>query len=385
MSAAAENFKATAIANLNVQALVEGWAQDSDIFKAKVRAIMAEAENMATTAAAPVGEPVKKEAKRQDPPWVLKWEDFTAKDFAAAEKMLQQLQRGEWTRDKNYYGYRQDKDKNKCNTRRWVSPDGKTLVRVTEWEAPENMAMGHYDLQTSPSNYRETLVANKEAKVAAKEAKKAAVAAKKEAKAEKAAAKAAKAAAKAAEGKKEGDEEGGEEGDEGKKAEEEQLSPRAARGAARLGAQLEMAKKKAEEQKKAGVQKKKNIKTTTQVAKEKAAAAAAPAAAPAAAHTPKGGSRAQASPPAAAVKQEKKLTKAQEKKLKDSAAAVERAKTKKAKERAAAAAKKKAKAEKFQVPPGELCFSGDGIYLQGDEDDAPLANRRQKRQKVTKE
>ena len=105
--------------------------------------------------------------------------DFTCKNFEAALNMLQQLQKGEWAKDHPHYGYRLDDDKNKCNTKRWASPDGKLLARVTEWVAPKDMAMGHYELQTSPSDYRQTLVANKEAKAAEKEAKKAAVAAKK--------------------------------------------------------------------------------------------------------------------------------------------------------------------------------------------------------------
>ena len=135
--------------------------------------------------AAPVAVLAKAKAKRQDPPWEDKWVDYTCKDFASMFKELQQVQEGEWVKDPMHESYRMDKEKNKCKTKRWVSPDGETLVRVTEWVAPENMAMGHYDLQTCPSNYRDTLLAQKEAKVAETEAKKAEREAKKEAKAAK--------------------------------------------------------------------------------------------------------------------------------------------------------------------------------------------------------
>ncbi len=110
MAAAAENFKAMAIANLKEEAEVMGWAKDSDVFKSKFLAIVAEADAMAT-AAAPVVEQAK--PKRQDPPWQDKWVDFTCKDFDAALHMLQQLQKGEWKRDHPHYGYRHDEDKNK--------------------------------------------------------------------------------------------------------------------------------------------------------------------------------------------------------------------------------------------------------------------------------
>ena len=113
MSAAAENFKATAIANLKEEAEVEGFTKDSDVYKAKFRKIVADAEGMSTVAA-PVAAPAK--AKRQDPPWKTITEDFTCKDFDAALHRLQQLQKGEWTRDKPHFGYRLDDDKNKCKT-----------------------------------------------------------------------------------------------------------------------------------------------------------------------------------------------------------------------------------------------------------------------------
>ena len=46
MSVAAETFKATAIANLKDQALVEGWEVTSEEFKAKFREIVTAADAM---------------------------------------------------------------------------------------------------------------------------------------------------------------------------------------------------------------------------------------------------------------------------------------------------------------------------------------------------
>ena len=384
MAAAAENFKATAIANLKEEAEIMGWAKDSEVYKSKFLAIVAEAEAMATAAAAPpVVEQAK--AKRQDPPWKDKWEDFTCKGFDAALKMLQQVQKGEWQKDHPHYGYRHDEEKNKCNTKRWVSPDGKTLVRVTEWVAPKDMAMGHYDLQECPSNYRETLVANKEAKLAEKEAKKAERAAKKEAKLKKAADKAAKAEAKAAE---EGEKDGEKEGDKGKKDEkvqEEHLSPRAARGAARQDAQLERGKKEAEEKKAAGVQPR-NIKTKAQAAMEKAAAPAAPAAGSAGKGGKQTGKQVQSPPSAAAGKPRRTLTKEEGKALKARALAAERAKTKNAKERAAAAKEKKAKEEKAKAEQqGKNLGKRGASRDSGEGASESIAATRTKRHKVTNE
>ena len=213
MSAAAENFKATAIANLKEEAAMEGWEVTSEEYKSKFRAIIAAANGMAQVAA-PVAEPAK--AKRMDPPWETSADEFSSKNWDSIFQHLQQLEKGKWTRDRPHFGYRLDDEKNKRNTKRWVSPKGKMLVRVTELQAPGDLGLGKYEIQTSPSNYREAIIANKKAKEDEKKAKRAAREAKKEAKAAKKEAKAEKLANKKDE-KDEGEGEGEDEGEgEGK-------------------------------------------------------------------------------------------------------------------------------------------------------------------------
>ena len=150
MAAAAEDFKQTAIANLKEEAEVEGWAKESDEYKARFRAILAKASAMeAGDAAAAAKEEDTIVRKRVDPPWENKWKNYSCKDWKAMEKQLQLVQKGTWDKDKNHESYRTDKSK----TKRWVSPDEKILVRVTERVAPKNMAMGKYELDTCPADY----------------------------------------------------------------------------------------------------------------------------------------------------------------------------------------------------------------------------------------
>ena len=193
MSAAAEEYKRIAIDNLKEEAAVEDWALDSDAYKTRFRAIVARANEMVAGAAAPVEAPAFKEPKRVDPPWENKWKDYMCKDFKAMFGQLQELQKGTWTKDKMHDSFRMDGSK----TRRWVSPDGETLVRVTQRKAPpDEDSMGMYELCTCPSNYRDVILANKEAKEQAKAEKKAQAKANKEAKEARKAAREAKKAAK---------------------------------------------------------------------------------------------------------------------------------------------------------------------------------------------
>ena len=195
MSVAAEDFKRIAIANLKEEADVMGWDKQSVEYKDKFRAILAQANEMVGAAAAPAEAAAFKEPKRVDPPWENKWKDYMCKDFKAMFGQLQELQKGTWTKDKMHDSSRTDGSK----TKRWVSPDGETLVRVTQRVAPKDEdSMGMYELCTCPSNYRVAYLAKKEAEEQAKADKKAQAKAKKEAKEARKAAKEAKKAAQEA-------------------------------------------------------------------------------------------------------------------------------------------------------------------------------------------